>query len=69
LKFDVYGRFRIEVAREGEAWVAYLLEPGKRIKMPELAIPKMLAAHEIATFIDDLYHEKSRPGDAVRLID
>jgi len=42
MKFDVYGRFQVEVAREGERWVAYRLEPGKRTKLNELAIPSLL---------------------------
>jgi hypothetical protein len=68
VKFDVYGRFHIEVAREGDAWVAYRLEPGKRIRIPELGIPSILEASEIALFLDDLYHEMSRPGQAIRAL-
>lgn len=65
MKFDVYGRFTIEVVREGDAWVAYMIEPGKRIKMPEIGIPGILEPSEIAMFLDDLFHEKSRPGQTI----
>ena len=66
MKFDVYGRFRIEVVRKEDRWVAYRLEPGKRIKLPELALPSSLKEAEIAEFLDDLYHEMARPGQVVR---
>ena len=66
MKFDVYGRFRIEVVREGDAWKAYLLELGKRSRMNELIIPSSLQASELAVYLDDLYHEKAGPGQSVR---
>ena len=31
VKFDVYGRFQVEVVREAERWQVYRLAPGKRI--------------------------------------
>ena len=68
MKFDIYGQFNIEVAREGDAWIAYLLSPGKRVRMHEVGIPAILAPHEIAVFLDDLYHEKAKPGQVVRLM-
>ena len=66
MKFDVFGRFKLEVVRERDGWVAYRLELGKRIKLPELAIPATLEASEIATYLDDLYHEMGGPGQIVR---
>jgi hypothetical protein len=68
VKFDVLGRFKLEVVREQDQWVAYRLEPGKRMKLPELAIPAMLEPLEIAEYLDDLYHEMAKPGQAVREI-
>ena len=68
VKFDVYGRFHIEVTREGDAWVAYRIEPGKRIRIPELGIPAILEAGEIAMFLDDLYHEMSQPGETILIL-
>ena len=67
--FDVYGRMRLEVVREGDRWIAYKLEPGKRLKRPDLIIPPTLATPaEIATYLDDLFHEVAGPGDRVREI-
>ena len=63
MKFDVFGRFQLEVAREEGRWVAYKLAPDKRLKVPELAIPSTLASSsEISTYLDDLYHEMAGPG-------
>ena len=66
MKFDVFGRFKLEVARERDQWVAYKLDLGKRIKWPELAIPATLEPSEIATYLDDIYHEMAGPGQIVR---
>ena len=68
MKFDIFGRFKLEVVREQDQWVAYRLEPGKRMKVPELAIPAMLEPLEIAEYLDDLYHEMAKPGQVVREI-
>ena len=67
MKFDVFGRFQLEVAREDGRWVAYKLALGKRVRWPELAIPSTLASSlEISTYLDDLYHEMAGPGQSVR---
>ena len=67
--FEIYGRFRLEVLREANGLVAYRIEPGKRIKLPELGFPASLGDEEIAAFLDDLYHEMAKPNQAVRRID
>jgi len=69
MKFDVFGRFQLEVQREGELWVAYRLSPGKRTPLDDLVIPPTFDAAEIAVYLDDLYHEAARPGDVVRLVE
>ena len=43
--------------------MAFELDGGKRMRQQELIIPSGLAASEIASYLDDLYHEMSRPGD------
>ena len=67
--FDIYGRFRLEILREADGLVAYRIEPGKRIKVPELGFPTSLSDGEVAAFLDDLYHEMARPNQVVRRID
>lgn len=65
MKFNIYGRFQLDVRRESDAWEVYHLEPGKRAKVAELIIPPTLDADEIATYLDDIYHELAGPGQNV----
>ena len=68
MKFNIYGRFRLEVIRENDSWVAYRVEPGKRAKMNDLVIPTTLAAEEISTYLDDRFHELSGPGQRIEML-
>lgn len=68
MKFDVYGRFRLEVQRENDIWVVYRLDLGKRVRATDLIVPSTLKANEIATFLDDIFHELSGPGQSVKLL-
>jgi hypothetical protein len=67
--FNIHGRLKLEILREDGGWVAYRIEPGKRMKWPELAIPASLSAAELPEYLDDLYHEMARPEQSVRQID
>lgn len=68
MKFDIYGRFQLDVRRENDAWEVYHLEPGKRAKVSELVIPPTLEAAEIATYLDDIFHELAGPRQNVKLM-
>lgn len=69
MKFDVYGRFQIEVRREDNHWVAYQVALGKRTRVTTLAIPPEIhTSAEIARYLDDLYHEVARPGQSVSVV-
>jgi hypothetical protein len=68
MKFDVYGRFRVEVQRENDSWTVYRIELGRRVKLNDLIIPNALAAEEIATFLDDIFHELCSSGQSVKLL-
>ena len=65
MRFDVYDRFQLEVVREKGRWVAYRLGLGRR-SPAKLAIPSWVAPSEMATYLDDLLHELSGPGETVR---
>ena len=67
MRLSVYGRFKLDVVREGKQWIVYRLEPGKRIKVRDFAIPSSLREGEIVTFVDDIYHELAAPGQRVQL--
>lgn len=69
MKFDVYGRFQVEVRREGGQWVAYQISLGKRTRVSNLAIPQEIQTPaEIAQYLDDLYHEAALPGQSVTVV-
>ena len=65
MKFDVYGRFQLEVLWEKGQWVVYKLELGTRVRSG-FVIPSSVAAREVGTFLDDLLHELSGPNQSVR---
>ena len=65
MKFDIYGKFQVDVLREADTWVAYRLEPGKRIMLRDFSIPDFLDEGELATYLDDIYHEMGEPGERV----
>ena len=65
MKFNIYGRFQLDVRRENDAWEVYRLEPGKRAKVNDLVIPPTLDANEIAIYLDDIFHELAGPGQNV----
>ncbi len=69
MKFDVYGRFVLELAREADGWAAYRLGEGTRRRQPDLAIPPELEPAAVAGFLEDLFHELAQPGRTIRRID
>lgn len=68
MKFDVYGRFQLEVLRENDAWMAYRTGLGTRARDGSIVIPDSLAPEEIAGYLDDLFHELSGPGQTIRVV-
>lgn len=68
MRLDIYGRFQLDVVRENGRWVAFRVDPGKRTRLADLVIPPDLDDGEIAQFLDDLYHEASKPGQSVRVV-
>jgi len=68
MRFDVYGRFQVEVVREAGGWAVYQLDLGKRSREDAFVIPPALTADEIASFLNDMYHELARPGEFVRVL-
>jgi hypothetical protein len=68
MKFNIYGRFQLEVRRDNESWEVYRLGLGKRAKLNDVAIPSTLEAEEIATYLDDVFHELSGPGQSIELL-
>lgn len=69
MKFDIYGRYLLEVIREDESWVVYRVDNGMRRTEFDIVIPSSIRAGEIPTYLDDLLHELAHPGATIRHID
>jgi hypothetical protein len=65
MKFNVYGRFQVEVRRENESWLVYRAEMGKCAKLNDVAIPSDIEADGIAIYLDDIFHEFAGIGQCV----
>ena len=65
MRFNIYGRFQVDVRRENDAWAVYRAESGKRTPFDEVVIPPDVPADELATYLDDIFHEYAGHGDNV----
>jgi hypothetical protein len=68
MKFNIYGRFQVDVRRENDTWVVYRSELGKRTVLNDVVIPQDLAADDLATYLDDVFHEFARLGEQVEVM-
>jgi hypothetical protein len=68
MKFNIYGRFQVDVRRENESWVVYRSELGKRTRLNDLVIPPNLVAEDLVTYLDDIFHEFAKLGQNVEVI-
>jgi hypothetical protein len=68
MRFNIYGRFQVEVRRENDAWIAYRAENGKRARLNDVVIPSDLDANDVAIYLDDIFHEYAGIGQTVELI-
>lgn len=66
MKFDIYGRFQLEVLRENNEWAVYRSGAGLRLPANEVVIPSGVKASELAAFLDDLFHELDVGNRGVR---
>jgi hypothetical protein len=57
MRFDVYGRFQLELVRENRTWRAYRIGSGTRAPMTDIAFPDTLDQRDIAGYLDDMFHE------------
>ena len=65
MKFNMYGRFQVEVRRENASWAVYRSELGKRSRLNDIVLPPDLAADDLATYLDDIFHEFAGHGQNV----
>jgi hypothetical protein len=69
MRFDIYGRYEIEVARDGATWKAFSVGEGKRVPLDDILIPPDVREDELQTYLDDLLHELATPGRTIRRVD
>jgi hypothetical protein len=65
MKFNIYGRFRIEVHQQDASWVANRAVLGTRRRVEERVIPCELTIAELAAHLDAFSHEYAQPGRRV----
>ncbi|WP_426101938.1 DUF7661 family protein [Massilia sp. TSP1-1-2] len=68
MKFNIYGRFQVEVRREDNCWQVYRIALGKRGRMNDVVIPSHLEEEEIVTYLDDIFHELAGIGQRVERV-
>ena len=69
MRFDIYGRYQLEVIREGDSWKIYRLGVGRRAPVHNLVIPPGAQPHELEMWLDDLLHELAEPGRAIHRVE
>ncbi|MDS4071773.1 MAG: hypothetical protein RKL24_01335 [Defluviicoccus sp.] len=69
MRFDIYGRFELELVREQDRWVAYRRAGGVRYRDHDVVLPPELEEQDVIGFLDDLFHELAGPGQSVRRLD
>jgi hypothetical protein len=69
MKFDVYGRFLIDVNRENDGWTVRLIDQGRRLVLHDLAIPSEVPADQVPRWLEDLLHESALPGRTIRRLE
>ncbi len=69
MRFGIYGRYELEVVRQGSAWAVYRVERNRRRPESNVVVPPDVPEAEIQTYLDDLLHELARPGTAIERLD
>ena len=66
MRFDIYGRFRVEMIREDDRWLAYRIGEGVRRPDPDVQIPPEVDATEMVQALEDVFHEFAQPGRSIQ---
>lgn len=66
VRFDIYGRYQLQVERRDGRWVAYIVGEGKLRVHPSLHIPPEVAEDDLPAYLDDLLHEEGGGGRTIR---
>ncbi len=69
MRFDIYGRYTLEVERQDDGWAVYRPDRGGHRRVFDFVIPSDLPDTEIATYLDDILHELAGLGAEIRRLD
>lgn len=69
MKFDVYGRFEIEVLPEPAGWVAYRLGPGMRHRDYDIVFASSVVEDDMEGLLDEMFSDLAVPGQRVKRTD
>lgn len=64
-RFDVFGRYVLDVQRVDGRWVAFRVGEGKR-RPVNLHVPSDLDDAQLDRYLEDLLHESGRPDTSLR---
>lgn len=64
-RFDIFGRYVLDVRRDGGRWIAYRVGEGTR-RPVNLHVPSDLEDAQLDRYLEDLLHESGRPGTSLR---
>jgi hypothetical protein len=68
MRFDVFGKFQIELARRDGKWIVSRFGQGMGSPL-DLAIPPEYDMARALRFLEDLWHESAGPGREIRRIE
>ena len=63
MKFNIYGRYDLEVIRKDGGWVVYRVDNGKRRPEDSLIVPSHVAAEDV-----ELDAQSAKVGDLPRVV-
>jgi len=66
MKFNIYGRRKLEVRRENDAWEVFR-EP-ENVPAVDPFISSVLETEDSATYLDDIYYELAGAGVDSKLL-
>ena len=65
MKFDIYGKFQLQIVREQGRWQVYKLGNGYRTPVHDIVIPSTVSPEDLTSFLDDIFHEAATSGTRV----
>ena len=61
MKLNIYGKCLLEVIKENDQWVIYVLGEGKKSRSNDIVIPSYMDENEVVVYLADIFHEAATP--------